>query len=213
MEEAGVSDSYSDGNKAGFLTTDCHFLYVWFPSLPTLLPVRLVIQGAIPELKDWEFCSLSIQNCSPRLPTAHPQSRCTVHGKKMRRMHFHAPLGTTTIQFFSNRCHISAILWRSHATRGCGCVGGGKEQRNDARCLLTDSVVRIRPSVPRCTDASCTHTAKAYIFHIFTCNISPLQKSPQNTQPPTFVYTKIKVIGGEFIHSSTEASIIFLLSG
>lgn len=209
MDEAGVSDNYSDGNKAGFLTTDSHFLYVWFPSLPPST-------SSHPGSHSWTQGLGILLFINPKLfsPQRRPSVQMHRTWKKMRRMHFRAPLGTATIQFFSNRCHISAILWRSHAMRACGSVwgGGGKEQRNEGRCLLTDSVVRIRPSVPRHTDASCTHTANAYIFHISHATSPPPSKKAHKTpNPPTFVYTKIKVIWGEFTHSSTEASIIFLL--
>lgn len=52
--------------------------------------------------------------------------------EKIPEMRIHAPLGMSTIQFQSNRCHISASLWGSHAKREKGREGGrGEEQRND----------------------------------------------------------------------------------
>lgn len=194
MEEAGVSDNYSDGNKAGFLTTDCHFLYVWFPSLPTSLPVLPVIQGAIPGLKDCVFCSLSTQNCSPRLPTAPTLSPDAQYMEKNAEDAFPCATGdghnSVLLQQMS---HISYSLKKPRNESVRVCLGGEGEQRNDGRCLLTDSMVQIRPSVPRRADASCTHTANAYIFHISHATPLPLPKKAHKTpNPPHFRVHKNK---------------------
>lgn len=187
MEEAGVSDNYPDGNKAGFLTTDCHFLYVWFPSLPTSLPVLPVIQGAIPELKDWEFCSLSTQNCSPRLPTAATLSPDAQYMEKNAEDAFPRTTGDShNSALLQQMSYISYSLKKPRNESVRVCLGGGGQRTKE---WWEMSVDRQRGSDQTIRSATQTHPAHILLMHIYFIFhmqhlLPPPKKAPKTPKPP-----------------------------
>lgn len=95
-----------------------------------------VISGAISVVNE-SFCFLfllflfqpkHIPFCFSAAPSLNPGAQCM---EKIQKIHFHVPLGMSTIQFYSNRCHISTVLWGGFAMKEKGEKGRkDKEQRN-----------------------------------------------------------------------------------
>lgn len=182
MEEAGVSDNYSDGNKAGFLTTDCHFLYVWFPSLPPSTSSHPGSHSWTQGLGILLFINPKLFSPSPH--SADPQSRCTVHGKKcggcISVRHWGRP------QFSSSPTDVIYQLFSEEATQweraGVFGVGGGAKNKgmNGDVCWQTAWFESEHPFHD--TQTHPAHIPPMHIYFIFHMqHLLPPPKKPTNT--------------------------------
>lgn len=140
-------------SMSNFLTLSVS-IFLSVPSFRLCLGLPIV-RGAISVVNDWVlfherffvFCfSIQTSSLTPA-PSLNPDAQ---RKEKIPEMHFHVPLGMSTIQFHSNRCHISTSLWGSHATREKGRKTGRGGTKEWSGRLLKGSRLKVRPHMLQC---------------------------------------------------------------
>lgn len=135
-------------NKAGFLATDCHFLYLQLLSLPRSQYIHNSIHKGSLNWKTENFVLYQPKVVLPYYPQLCPSVQMHSSWKNMQKKNFHAPLGMATIQFFSNRCHRSAFFLEPRKMGGGGVGAKNKGMMGDVlwqtACFKSDRLFRMQ---------------------------------------------------------------------
>lgn len=147
-----------------FLATDCHFLYLQLLSLPRSQYIHNPCHKRSPYWTErLRICSLPTQSCSFLLATAASLSPDAQFPEQHAEEECPCIIGDGHNSVLLQQMSYISLSLKPRNEIAWG--GGGKEQKNDGRCSLTDSVLQIRPSDPD-ADASCPNAANLYKFHI-----------------------------------------------